>query len=181
MVVYQDGIILSPMLNNTIGIIEAKDAGGVSVMNYNGVKLDSSGHAIVPYLTPYRSNEVILDPKGLSTDVELDSTSQKIVPTEGSIVLIKFNTQMGYSILLSIKNKNGKEIPFGSEVLDDNNKHVGNIGQASQGLIRVDKISGKLKIKWGERSNESCYVNYDINDHKLKTDTLRKVETQCNF
>lgn len=183
LVVYQDGIILSPMLNNTIGIIEAKDAGGVSVMNYNGVKLDSSGHAIVPYLTPYRSNEVILDPKGLSTDVELDSTSQKIVPTEGSIVLIKFNTQMGYSILLSIKNKNknGKEIPFGSEVLDDNNKHVGNIGQASQGLIRVDKISGKLKIKWGERSNESCYVNYDINDHKLKTDTLRKVETQCNF
>lgn len=40
--------------------------------------LDRRGRAILPYLSPYRQNEVELDPKGLSADVEFKSTSQKL-------------------------------------------------------------------------------------------------------
>ncbi|MCW2256140.1 outer membrane usher protein FimD/PapC [Providencia alcalifaciens] len=151
--------------------------------NYNGVKLDNSGNGIVPYLTPYRTNEIILDPKGLSTDVELDSTSQKTVPVAGSIVLMKYKTKVGYSILISVKNNIGESIPFGSDIFNSEDELVGNIGQGSQGLVRVDKLNGKLKIKWGLKNNESCYIDYDITGSvdmfKPNNNQLRKINLKC--
>lgn len=163
-VAYKSGVVFTPMLGETTAIIEAKDAAGMGVANYNGIKLDSSGKAVVPYLNPYRYNEVVLDPKGLSPDIELSSTSQKTAPIAGAVVLLKYETKKGYAILLDVKNKSNQPIPFGASVFNDTNQNVGYIGQAGRGIIRVNKLNDILKIKWGQNDSESCSIKYNIAD-----------------
>lgn len=182
-VAYKNGIIFTPMLGETSAIIEAKDAAGVSVANYNGVKLDSFGKAVVPYLNPYRYNEVVLDPKGLSADIELDSTSQRTAPVAGSVVLLKYKTTKGYAILLNVKNSANEPIHFGASILNQDNQNVGYIGQSSQGIVRVNELVGNLKIKWGQNDNETCSVHYNISNNRPLTSnpsqSLREVNAIC--
>lgn len=97
---YRGGVILAPALGDTVGIIEAPDAAGARVGSYSSMYLDRRGRAILPYLSPYRQNEVELDPKGLSADVEFKSTSQKVAPTAGAVALVTFETSTGYSVLV---------------------------------------------------------------------------------
>lgn len=50
------------------------------ILNETGVKTDFRGYAIVPYLTPYRYNEVMLDSETFADNVDMDITSQKLSP-----------------------------------------------------------------------------------------------------
>lgn len=70
-VAHPGGITLSQPLSETFGVIEALDAQDAKLVSSAGVKVDSRGYAIVPYLTPYNMNAIDLDPKGMTTDVEL--------------------------------------------------------------------------------------------------------------
>lgn len=79
LVTYSGGIILGRPLGDTAAIIDAQELGGAAVGNVTGLKVNRFGHAVVPSLYPYRVNDVILDPKGTTMDVELQSTSTKVV------------------------------------------------------------------------------------------------------
>ncbi len=76
-VLHSGGATLSPYTGDTIALIEAPAAAGAKVDGYAGVTIDSRGYAVMPYLTPYRLNDVSIDPKGTSTDVEFENTSRQ--------------------------------------------------------------------------------------------------------
>ena len=62
--------------------------------------MDSRGYGVLPYLTPYRLNEVAIDPKGISADVELKTTSQQVAPHAGAVVMLSYATVTGHSALI---------------------------------------------------------------------------------
>lgn len=161
-IAYNDGIVLTPQLGDTSAIIVAENASGARVTNYNGLRLDRWGRAVVPYLTPYRQNTVEIDPKGLSHDVELKLTSQNVAPTAGAVTLLKYNTEQGYSVLVNVKNKQGLPLPFGSTVYDSKNNSVGYIAQAGQGLLRVKEQKGVLKVQWGDNNADKCTFDFNL-------------------
>ncbi len=161
-VAYSGGVVFTPMLGETSAIVEAENAKGARVTNYSGLRLDNSGKAVVPYLSPYRQNTVELDPKGLSRDVELKYTSQNIAPTAGAVGLLRYETESGYSILATVRNAAGQPMPFGANVLDEQQRSVGYIAQVGEGLLRVDKLKGQLTVKWGDGVGESCRFNYQL-------------------
>lgn len=161
-VAYHDGVVLSPELGETIAVVEARNAAGARVTNYTGVHLNGSGRAVVPYLNPYRMNEVEIDPKGLSTDTELKSTSQNTAPTAGSVALMVFETTSGYSVLLDGKQTNGKPLPFGAALEEEDGNAVGYVAQGGQALIRVTHHKGQLRATWGEGPGESCRFSYQL-------------------
>lgn len=51
-------------------------------MGNTGVKTDYRGYAIVPNITMYRRNDVVLDTETMPNDVDLDTTVATVVPTE---------------------------------------------------------------------------------------------------
>ncbi len=91
-----------------------------------------------------------LDPKGLSRDVELKYTSQKIAPTAGAVGLLRYETESGYSILVTARDVAGDPLPFGADVSDEQQRSVGYIGQVGEGLLRVNNPKGQLEVKWGK-------------------------------
>lgn len=124
------------------------------------MKVDEKGYAIVPYLTPYRRNTVEIDPRDLSTDVELKSTSTELIPRAGAVVMVKFETTKGRAAIIDLEPPKGLSIPFGSQVSTGNGNSAGIVGQGGRVLARGLDDRGTLIIKWGESNAQQCQVAY---------------------
>jgi len=182
-VAHPGGITLAQSLGETIGIVEARDAEGASV-NTAGVRVDGRGYAVVPYMTPYRLNEIAIDPKGTSTDVELAVTSQRVAPRAGAVVMLKYPTVSGRSILFQVTLPNGDAVPFGAEVLDGGGNSVGLAGQGGRVFVRgSNEDQGKLLVRWGDGVNEQCSVQYQLppRPKDAKGIVFDTAEARCEF
>lgn len=163
-VAYSGGIVFSPSMSDTLAIIEAKDAVGARVANASGLRIDPWGRAVVPSLTPFSSNAVEIDPKGLPLNVELKSTEQHVAPTAGAVVRMRFETEnTGRTAIFQARTDDGKPLPFGAEVFDVNGQSVGTVAQASRIIARrLHKDAGKLVVRWGGTPEEQCSVSYSM-------------------
>jgi len=163
-VAHPGGITFGQPISDTVGIIYVPGAAGARVNSSGGVKIDRFGYAIVPYLTPYAINSVQVDPKGLPMDVQLDSTSAQVAPYAGAMVMLKFKTQNGRTVLIRSKLDNGDAPPFGAEVFNEKNAVLGVVGQAGQILVRGVDPTGKLSVRWHDDDGEaqSCSFYYEL-------------------
>lgn len=161
-VAYSGGIAFAPSMGDTLAIVEARDAIGARVANASGLRIDPWGRAVVPSLTPFASNAVEIDPKGLPLHVELKSTEQHVAPTAGAVVRMRFETEnTGRTAILQARTDDGKPLPFGAEVFGTNGQSVGTVAQAGRIIARrLHKDTGELTVKWGPSSSEQCSVTY---------------------
>lgn len=159
------GVTLSPYNSDTLAVVQAKGAEGAKVSGYPGIKVDPWGHALVPYLNPYQMNEISIDPKGSSSDVELDNTTQRVAPYSGAVVMLKYNTKHGTPLII-IATVDSDPVPFGADVLDAQGNNVGSVGQGGQIYARVADESGNLRVRWGDESQMQCLVSYTLTSQK---------------
>lgn len=136
-IAYGDGVVFTPIMGDTMAVVEAEHAAGARITNNNSLilSLGGSGKAAVPYLIPYRQNTIELVPKGLSNNVSLDVTSQNSVATAGAVVLLKYKTDVGHSVLFTVQHSS--ELPFGAVLVGENNNTVGYIAQGGQSFACV--------------------------------------------
>lgn len=158
-VAHSGGITFTSYNSDSYALIEAKDAKGAKVAGYAGASIDSSGYALFPSLMPYQMNSVSVDPDGASQDVEFENTSQRVVPRAGAVVKVKFRTSSGTPVLITSLFA-GEPLPFGADVYDGNNTHVGNVTQGGTVYARVTEPRGSLTVKWGEGKYAQCRVSY---------------------
>lgn len=159
-VAHPGGVTFSQTVGDTFGVVEAPGAAGASVTSSPGVKLNGRGFAVVPYLTPYGVNVVDIDPKGTSTDVEFESTSEQAVPRLGSVVMIRYKTVTGRAALIRAPQLGGKALPFGADVVDATGRAVGVVAQDSRIFARGLEDKGALFVKWGAAAAEQCKIDY---------------------
>lgn len=175
-VVHPAGITFGQSLGDSIAIVVAPEAAGAKLTNTTGVKLDRSGQAVVPYITPYQINSLELDPKGIPDDVELLSTSQEVVPRSGAVIMAKFNTISGRAFLINAHQANGKPLPFGAGAYDEKGQAVGVVGQGGQIFVRVNGDQGKLRISTNGKDLNQCTLSYQLSP-KPKGGAASKLET----
>lgn len=163
-VAYSGGVVFAPNMGDTLAIVEAKDAVGARVANASGLRIDPWGRAVVPSLTPFASNAIEIDPKGLPMNVELKSTEQHVAPTAGAVVKMRFETEnTGRTAILQARTGAGKPLPFGAEVFDAQGQSVGTVAQASRLIARrLHANTGELVVKWGNTPLERCTVAYSL-------------------
>lgn len=159
-IAWQSGVVMTPYIGNTFAVVEAKDAKGAKVGGYSGIHIDRWGHAAIPYLNPYEMNEITIDPKGISYDVELENTSVKVAPYAGAVSKIVFKTSKGTPLLITASRADGSDIPFGSDVLDSKGNNIGSVGQMGQIYARVEQQRDSLTVKWGSSPAQRCQVSY---------------------
>ncbi|SAK49765.1 fimbrial biogenesis outer membrane usher protein [Caballeronia hypogeia] len=182
-VAHPGGVTLSQTVGDTFGIVEAKGAEGASVSGSSGVKVDSRGYAVVPFMTPYSMNTVDIDPKGTSTEVEFESTSERSAPHFGSVVLLKYKTVTGRAALIRAPRMGGEALPFGAEVTDAQGRVVGVVAQDSRIFARGMEDSGTLTVRWGDATGNRCTIAYSLPAEKGKSEKssagYASVETHC--
>lgn len=157
LVLYSGGVLLAPMLGDTIGVIETPDAKGIRVTGNSSTGTDRWGRTVLSYMTPYRYNTLTLDTTK-TEGVELRESSRKVVPTQGAAVLLRFATRVGRRAMVEIRSV--KPIPLGALVYVEGEKDeagiVGNKGQAYLSGIAADREQ-KLRVQWGEAPAQRCY------------------------
>lgn len=169
-VAHKGGIHFGPQQGQTMVLVHAPDAAGAKVNNTTGLRLNKAGYAVIPYVTPYRLNNITLDPQGMTSRVELNETSHRIAPYAGAISRVNFGTSTGYAIFLESQRTDGKNLPFGATVYDSEQNIVGVVAQGSTIYIRTEKLQNNLSVQWGEDASEQCQIHYDVSQQAQNKD-----------
>ncbi|MFC5429586.1 fimbria/pilus outer membrane usher protein [Paraburkholderia denitrificans] len=177
-VVHAGGVTFGPYLSDTFGLVEAKGAEGATLRNANGVKVNSSGYAIVPSLTPYRNNDVALDSKGIHRKAELTTSEVRVAPYAGAAVLLKFSTRTGHAVLIRANTSDGSPLPLGANVVDANGTTIGIVGQGSQVYARVPDTQGTLIAEWGSQTKDRCTIDYRL-DTTQTSSAIARLDGLC--
>lgn len=184
-IAHPGGVSFGQPLGDTVGIVYAPGAEGARVTNAAGARIDSSGYAIVPYMTPYSLNTVQIDPKGLPLDVQLDATSAQVAPYAGAVVMMTFKTENGRTIILQAHLSDGTPLPFGAQVYNDKAQVLGVVGQSGQILARGVDSAGTLTARWqdDQGTSHACSMTYHApsrgkHDH-TSAKSLDVINTTC--
>lgn len=161
-VAHAGGITFAQRMSETIGIVEAKRASGALLANGSQGRVDSRGYAVVSDLMPYRMNDVMLDPKGTSMDVELRSSRLQVAPRAGAVVPLKFETSSGRAVLIQGRQAHGETLPFGAQVLDAQGLEIGVVGQGGRVFARGGEQGDTLTVRWGESATQQCRLDYRL-------------------
>ncbi|EPH4164643.1 fimbria/pilus outer membrane usher protein [Escherichia coli] len=163
---HQDGITLSQPLsfNSASALVRAKGTQNVKILNRSGVYTDWRGYAVVPNLITYNKNQISLDVNTLNDDVELLNTDVNVIPNRGALVAADFSVNSGNKAMITLLQKNGSPVPFGSLVSLANVKETNTNIVSDSGQVYMSGLpdEGKLHVKWGETEKEECKINYQL-------------------
>ena len=180
MVAHAGGVLFGPEQGQTMALVYAPDAAGAKVTNAVGLSVNKSGYAVVPYVTPYRLNDITLDPQGISQNVELEQTSQRIAPFAGAIARVDFSTKTGHALLIKSSKADGSTLPFAAQVYDDQAQVMGMVAQGSQVYLRTQKPQGTATVRWGDAPDQQCRISYDATQLiKANRDKMVMLEAAC--
>ncbi|VVM96781.1 putative outer membrane usher protein LpfC' [Pseudomonas fluorescens] len=161
MLMHADGIELGPYLGETAALVEVPGIAGVGVLNATGVRTNSQGYALVPYLRPYRLNHMVLQTDELGPEVEIDNGTAQLVPRRGAVVKATFPARIVTRMLLTTRSASGLPLPFGAQVSDSEGAVIGVVGQAGQVLLSTSAEPKTLDVRWGDQVEPQCQLHID--------------------
>jgi outer membrane usher protein len=175
------GVTFSQEQGETIALVRAPGAADAKVQNNTGVRTDSRGYAVVPYVSTYRKNRIALDSETLPEDVDIDTNTLTVIPTNGAVVLANFKTRVGSRVLMTLTYQ-GKPVPFGATAsLVQENDAMDNSGiVGSDGQVYLSGVpeKGQLNVKWGDAANQQCSVKFNLPAAKT-TSSVQTFKTLC--
>ncbi|SDY64050.1 MULTISPECIES: fimbria/pilus outer membrane usher protein [unclassified Pseudomonas] len=166
LLLHADGIEAGPYLGETLALVEVPDIPGVGVKNATGVKTNAQGFALVPYLRPYRMNQVSLQTDDLGPEIEIDNGTAQVVPRRGAVVKTTFTARTINRLLISGQTANGQALPFGAQVSDAQGTVLGTVGQAGQVLLSVGPEPQQLNVRWAPGDAPQCRL--DVNPQTME-------------
>jgi len=173
-----EGITLSQPLGETVALVQAPMAQGVGFESQAGVSTDSAGNAVIPNLTPYRLNRLALRTGDLGDTVEVKNAAIELVPTRGAVVVAKFETSVGFRLLMVLTDRKGRALPLGSKIENEAGQEVGIVGPDGQSFVTGAGNSGRLTVRWGLGQADRCIVPYSLPDEK-NPPPIRELDGQC--
>ena len=161
-VAHSGGVTFSQPLGDTNVLIYAPGVKNVPVQNATGVSTDWRGYTVLPYATTYRRNRVALNIDNLNDNTDIESSVMNVVPTQGAMVRADFVTHIGARALLTLKQKNGKPVPFGAMVTVSEGSANSIVGDGGQVYLSGLPQKGALDVVWGNGNNQQCKVTYTL-------------------
>lgn len=174
-----DGVTLSQPLGETVALVRAPGAKGVGFESQPGVATDRAGNAVVPNLTPYRLNRLAIRTADLGDTVEVKNAATEVVPTRGAVVHAKFETSVGFRLLMTLTDPGGRMLPLGSKVENEAGQEVGVVGPEGQAFVTGAGSTGRLTVRWGTGKADQCVVPYSLPEEK-NPPPIRELSGQCD-
>jgi len=177
--VHRDGATLGQQMGETATLVKAPGVADTVILNETGVKTDYRGYAIIPFSSPYRYNEVMLDSESFAENLDMDITTQKVVPTRGAITRAEFKGNIGQRAIIRLTDPLGKVIPFGATVTDEVQKNYSSIVN-DNGMVYLTGLdtTGILKVQWGKKDNQICSARYSLANAQKKAGIIQS-QAEC--
>ncbi len=172
------GVTLSQPLGETVALVQAPRAQGVGLESRPGVSTDWAGDAVIPNLSPYRLNRIALRTGDLGNTVEVKNAAMDVVPTRGAVVAARFETSVGYRLLITLTNGKGRALPLGARIENESGQEVGVVGPDGQAFVTGAGDSGRLTVRWGQDAADQCEVPYHL-PVDPSPPPIRELTAQC--
>ena len=152
-VLHPYGVTFSQPLADQMVIVRTPGVKGIKVQNYPGIKTDPWGNAVLPYVSAYRKNSIMLDVEDLDDDVDIDTPVKTVIPTQGAVVVAGYSTRVGHRVLVSLTSK-GAPVPFGAIVSTSTGSGI--VG--NEGVVYLSGIQSEehLTVSWSK--TQHCRV-----------------------
>ncbi len=131
----ESGFLMTKESGNTIGIVSIPEVSGVSFNN--SLPTNSKGNTVVG-LSGYSLNRINIDMDNVPDDLELQTTSYNVVPTEGAVVYRQFGANYVQRYILQIRAGNGQLLDGGT-AKTEMGLNVGTV--ASNGVLMMSLLS----------------------------------------
>ncbi|WP_145512038.1 PefC/AfrB family outer membrane usher protein [Yersinia kristensenii] len=107
----ESGVLLTKEQGNTLGVVRIPNVAGVRFNR--STPTNSKGYTVVN-LSDYALNRINVDMENVPDDLELQTTSYNVVPTEKAVVYRHFGANYVQRYILRVKDSNGKVLDGGS-------------------------------------------------------------------
>lgn len=161
-VLHRGGVNFGPPLGNGFALVQAKGAEGARIGAGHSVRVGRNGYALLPHITPYRWNQIDLDPAGLPLDVDVLQTSHRIAPTAGGIVRVAFEVRRERTLFIDATDALGQPLPFAARIVDEAGQSRGAVGQGSVIQLRGAQEAGALIVD--PEGPARCRLDYQLLD-----------------
>lgn len=159
LLLHADGLELGPYLGETAGLVEVPGIAGVGVANATGVRTNERGYALVPYLRPYRANQITLETDQLGPEVEIDNGATQVVPRRGAVVKASFAARKISRLVITGRTAAGLPLPFGAHISNAEGETIGVVGQAGQVMLATSAEPQQLDVRWGDEGEHHCQIS----------------------
>ncbi len=177
-VAHAHGVTLSQPLGDSFALIDANGASGARVQNLPGLRTDWRGYAVVPYLTSYTENRIVLDTTTLPDEVDVTNTSELVIPNKGAMVVAHFDAHIGVRALIKLVRNDGTTVPFGAVAVSED-QSLENIVDDGGVLYLSGIKTGEqvdLHVKWGIAANQQCKASINL---KSVASSVQSVTASC--
>lgn len=178
LVAHNEGLILTPTLSETFGIVEVPNGLGASLSGSQS-QINKFGYGVIPSLSPYYLNDVQVSLESASMGLEIDNATQKVAPVEGSIVKLKYKSSAGRPLALTLSLPDGERIPIGSSILTSEGLEIGTVGQGNRAFVRVPSDAAVLQIVWGDQAQQRCEAAYKLDKPGKAANELIRLKVMC--
>ncbi|WP_310197452.1 fimbria/pilus outer membrane usher protein [Pseudomonas hunanensis] len=160
LLLHEQGVVWGPYLGETNALVQVPQIANVGLQNATAGRTNADGFMVVPYLRPYRANQLVLDTDQAGPEVDIDNASLHVVPRRGAVVRADFAARKVARLILTLLQANGQPLPFGAQVSDAQGKPLAVVGQGGQALIATNIEQQQLHLQWGEQP-ENCQLDID--------------------
>ncbi|MDU3159258.1 MAG: fimbria/pilus outer membrane usher protein, partial [Hafnia alvei] len=174
------GFTLAQSLPETVTLVDADDGPGIKVENSTGVYTDSYGYAVIPYASPYRTNNIILNTAS-NPQVDIEEPVKQVIPSRGAVTLATFSARTGIRVLLTLQH-NGNNVPFGAlaALAGENEKNYASIvGDNGQVYLTGVSAGDRVMVKWGEKATQQCTAQIAIPADELTNKAVAILAAEC--
>lgn len=176
-VAHAHGVTLSQPLGSAFALVDANGAAGVKVKNYPGIETDYFGYAVIPYLTAYQENRIMLDTTLMPDNVDVTQTMQTVVPNQGAAVTARFNAQSGYRVLVKLTDLQGKPLPFGAMASNETQQQQSIVDEG--GVLYITGVNDRPQIwsvRWGD---QQCQFTFSLPKDAARQASVLSGSAQC--
>ncbi|MBV4530569.1 fimbrial biogenesis outer membrane usher protein [Pseudomonas sp. SWRI107] len=159
---HSQGLTLGNYLGETAALVHVPGVEGVGVQNAGKARTNAQGYLLVPYLRPYRNNTLILDTDDLGPDALIETGTLQLVPLRGAIVKATFAARKVTRLVLTLMQADGRPLPFGATVKDEQGQTLAVVGQAGQALVAIDASEQALRVDWHDQRPQQCAFDIDV-------------------
>lgn len=155
------GYVFASRKLNSFAIVEtgAEDL-KLLLRNQLVTRTNADGVAVLPYLQPYQSNNILIDPTDLPLSVLIPSAGLDAVPYYKSGLLLKMPARKTLGAVLAMVQANGRPVPTGASIKlsgSDVEFPVGYRGRAYVNDLKVGENQGV--VSW---ASKTCAVRFSL-------------------
>lgn len=173
-VAHSQGVTLGQTVQDAFAIVHIDDGANVKVENGQGIYTDYWGNALVPNLTNYRRNSIMVNSEARD-DLEIDAPGTEVVPTKGAVVMANFSARQGQRALLTLRYGDGV-VPFGAILSAKEASAI--VGDGGEVYITGLQGNQPFTVQWGNGAAQRCEGNINLPDEALPA--IYQTTIQCH-